>query len=466
MPASRLALSYRQDLSLPHSQAVNTEQKDMSSAYTISQPNREGRSPASREIRESTQHASAIATTLRKSYRRILSLSPGLRVRMRTLLLPQLLPVRESSEVVSNMDSGETDGEPRIVLCVEIENPAGDLPVDGFEVEAVHVDVTGKGGKAVAELVCQPETQNEVFPLRLRAVEQYNLLYAVTIASVPDNFDKGDEQRPVSIIIIGRPYMGEVYPTSSFESRWNCTLDMTSFNTVLSNFDPPLPFVPTQTQPYKRTSTRMVAGDKRYSLANLHANRSDNRRPPLPSGLGNRVSSFRGTSMLASERASGLLISVKILPQAAETGNIVRALEPFSIEVFVQNRTEGTKRFKLSIPGRDASVGTVRDIWEKRRRRRNDEPDWGQDDPGKGNTDHCIRIILTDRILVLRQLLQHYLASAPALVPLENDVRCGPLLPGASLSSRIRFLALRDGVHKLDKLCISGLNNEFDFIMR
>ena len=69
-------------------------------------------------------------------------------------------------------------------------------------------------------------------------------------------------------------------------------------------------------------------------------------------------------------------------------------------------------------------------------------------------------------MVVLRQMLLHHLCSAPALVPLENDVRCGPLLPGASLSSRIRFLALRDGVHKLDKLRIAGLGDDFDFVLR
>ena len=67
---------------------------------------------------------------------------------------------------------------------------------------------------------------------------------------------------------------------------------------------------------------------------------------------------------------------------------------------------------------------------------------------------------------VLRQSLSHYLSSAPALVPLENDIRCGPLYPGASMSARMRFLPLRDGVHKLEKLRLTGVNDEMDFIMR
>ena len=62
-------------------------------------------------------------------------------------------------------------------------------------------------------------------------------------------------------------------------------------------------------------------------------------------------------------------------------------------------------------------------------------------------------------------LLQH-LSSTPALVPLEDDVRCGPLLPGASMAARMRFLPLRKGVHALERLRVTGANEEFDFVMR
>lgn len=64
---------------------------------------------------------------------------------------------------------------------------------------------------------------------------------------------------------------------------------------------------------------------------------------------------------------------------------------------------------------------------------------------------------------VLGALLAQYEAAAPALVPLETDVRCGPLLPGASLAARIRFLALREGVHRIERLRLTGMGDEFDF---
>ncbi|CAD6585926.1 MAG: hypothetical protein TREMPRED_004280, partial [Tremellales sp. Tagirdzhanova-0007] len=195
-----------------------------------------------------------------------------------------------------------------------------------------------------------------------------------------------------------------------------------------------------------------IAGDKRYSLATSHSERNDSRRivsrPYVPNGLSTRAASLRVTSQSSNDSAAGLLVSVKLLPLPSGSGSTVRALESFSIEVFVHNRTNQVKRFRLSIPSREGSADKVREIWEKRRRKGNDEPDWGVNDT------------------TLRQMLMHHLSSAPPLIPLEDDVRCGPLRPGASLSSRIRFLALRDGVFRLENLRITGLDNDFDFMMR
>lgn len=67
---------------------------------------------------------------------------------------------------------------------------------------------------------------------------------------------------------------------------------------------------------------------------------------------------------------------------------------------------------------------------------------------------------------MLKQMLLSHLSSAPALIPLEDDLRCGPLLPGASMSARLRFLALREGVHTLSQLRVTGANEEFDFVLR
>lgn len=66
---------------------------------------------------------------------------------------------------------------------------------------------------------------------------------------------------------------------------------------------------------------------------------------------------------------------------------------------------------------------------------------------------------------MLRRLLAKHLASAPAVVPLETDVRCGPLLPGASLAARLRFMALREGVHRVEKLLVTGMGDDWNFVM-
>ena len=67
----------------------------------------------------------------------------------------------------------------------------------------------------------------------------------------------------------------------------------------------------------------------------------------------------------------------------------------------------------------------------------------------------------------MRQLLVKTQASAPAIIPLENDIRCGPLLPSAGLSARMRFMALRTGVHSIDGLRISGTggDNEYEHLV-
>ncbi|WVF68636.1 hypothetical protein IAT40_003406 [Kwoniella sp. CBS 6097] len=542
LPATRLGPSIRQDLSLPSApiasplplsaRTPNSLPAIVSASTDSSGPSRE-RGPLPTSL-------APVSTTLRKSYRRILSLAPGLRVRMRTLFLPQLL-VSPSYDANGKTNGGtideESEGERRIVLCVEIENSVEPSLAHGFEVEQVTVEVGGKGGKATTELVCQPETAP--FPLRFGSTEQYNLLYAVEIASptekdhqghghghghgqggleeaVARSLGRGDEQRPVSITVTGRPFTRSViddstltstspsesggvnelrYPTKIFQSRWNCSLDLTSFYAASAATIPHLPknrtskiLSPARAQAQSQSQTNAIAGDKRYSLAHLlnvererELAQSQGRRgggpggPMLPSQAMNQPSS-RVTSLTrprdqqfgpgaaAYDTEHGLLLSVKLLSNSLHPSHpgekdsnpehgAIKALDQFSLEVFVHNRTEQIKRFRISVPPRNGDrsgvdggyEGRVRDVWERRRKRRGDEPDWGADEA------------------VLKSALAQYTASAPALIPLENDVRCGPLLPGASLSARMRFLALREGVHKVEKLRLVG--DDFDFVL-
>ncbi len=412
---------------------------------------------------------------MRKSFRRVLGLSPGLRVRMRTIFLPQLLPPGAAA------DDPEDSAERKIVVCVEVENGAdsGDY---AFEVEQVAVEVGGKGAKATAELVCQPGMAprtpgtaatppgtpgpDTVFPLELAAHEQYNLLYAVAIASSPGTSEvprhKGEESRVVAIVLTGRPYRlqggSKAFPTSPFQSRWNCNLDLAPFYSTLPPAPPPPP-APRQNRPTTKAAAPVpnaIAGDRRYALANLlPENRQVVTNPARPDvHLPSQALTGRAVSGRYAGDGHGLLVSVRLLPGgegsiapaslATDTQGTIYPLDTFSIEVFVHNRTDAVRRFRLAVPSREADT-RIRDLWSRRRRRAADEAAYGVDDA------------------VLGALLAQYEAAAPALVALETDVRCGPLLPGASLAARIRFLALRDGVHRIERLRLTGMEGEFDF---
>lgn len=441
MPASRLGPSLRNDLNL---------------APVLETP---AASPAT-PIRTG-------GSTLRKSFRRVLDLSSGLRVRMRTLFLPQLLPPGSANDIESE------EGERRIVVCVEVEN-GPDAAAHDFEVRGVTVEVGGKGAKASTELLCQPgqdaKPPRPTFPLSLAPMEQYNLLYLVSIAAAAER-SKADEHRPVTIVLTGRPkrVRGEevVFPTASFESRWNCALDLGPFYASL----PPAPPAPAASAPAPRHAAHRIskptpptpnaiAGDKRYSLAALLANDSGPKsrpgRPFVPSQLNTRVVSARGAPVHTREDGHGLLVSVKLLGSDAASTDAefdtaggapkIRALDTFSVEVFVHNRTDAVRRFRLSVPAR-AEEDRVRDAWARRRKRAAEEQSYGADDG------------------VLAAMLAQHEAAAPALVPLETDIRCGPLLPGASLSTRIRFLALREGTHRIERLRLTGNGDEFDFVI-
>jgi hypothetical protein len=415
----------RQDLSIPDSATLAGQvlayTPNTMPSYTPTMADPSGSGPRN-ALNDQTS-----SITLRKSYRRVLGLSPGLRVRMRTLYLPQLLPATASED-------DENEGEKKIVLCVEIENPDSEtLP---FEIEGVNVDIGGKGGKATAQLVCQPEQMRggEMFPLRLQVVEQYNLLYGVEIAASPEErsgavdeavmrtMGRGDDSRPAAISIIGRPYAPQQgseeveYPTKAFHTRWNCQLDLTAFYASLAtnSANGPLANHPNRLSKTPAAPPAPVAGDKRYSLATLASDYSaggggkrDSRRltqrPIMPSqamgyGNGNRITSGRQQPSSAVE---GLLISVKLLPPNSNSSPIntgfdskgqatIRPFESFSIEVFVHNRTDEVRRFRLSIPSRDGeSQAQIRDIIDKRKSQRQSMV---RDDPSEFSIGHIVSL--------------------------------------------------------------------------
>ncbi|KAH0828021.1 TRAPP trafficking subunit Trs65-domain-containing protein [Lanmaoa asiatica] len=204
---------------------------------------------------------------LRKSYRKILQTVSGFRVRMRTVFVPHVLLPKNSSTSGSDQDAYDRDdfesgneereagnSERTVVLCVEVENSGESGPAMGFSLERLDVKIGGEG--ATTRLIgwgdgaFNSDTENHLFPLLIRSMEQYNLLYVVSFWNTPNDQenillmgqgtgDGGELQRAVTITVYGRPYFAsesEVedennilsYPTQTFSSRWNCILDLSS----------------------------------------------------------------------------------------------------------------------------------------------------------------------------------------------------------------------------------------------
>jgi hypothetical protein len=255
----------------------------------------------------------ATSTTLRKSFRRTLSVVSGFRVRMRTVFVPYILlhPTEPDAEVDHALAAGQE--EHTIMLCVELEH-AGEAP-EAFLVEAVDVAIGIGGGARVRLLPWCEKSPQEIFPLRLDMHEQCNLLFAVELfgSPVPDKdalllnastlTTTGELQRPVTITVQGRPFSGEfpngdrsgakveetdkpVFPTRAFPSRWNCVLDLAPQRPSAASQresealpEPPTPF--TTTVPRlsissvdQRGQQNPVAGFKRFALQSSQVPRS------------------------------------------------------------------------------------------------------------------------------------------------------------------------------------------------
>ncbi|KAF9792921.1 TRAPP trafficking subunit Trs65-domain-containing protein [Thelephora terrestris] len=184
---------------------------------------------------------------LRKSHRKTLRTVSGFKVRMRTVLVPYVLFPEADADVPweSNVSAAENaeewdrerreagNDESTVVLCVEIEN-CGESDMT-FMIEGVDVFISGQGAKTT--LIKWGDSQN-IFPLPVPSMAQYNLLYAVTFVQPPDadgvnsigKKQAGELQRSVSITINGKPREDRgslvIYPTKSFSSKWNCVLDL------------------------------------------------------------------------------------------------------------------------------------------------------------------------------------------------------------------------------------------------
>lgn len=289
---------------------------------------------------------------------------------MRTIFVPYVLIPGVEDDDDERREAGSE--ERSVVLCVEIEN-TGESSKD-FEVESVMVNVSGEGassrliswGKALVNT--EPEA---VFPLRLRPMEQYNLLYSVTFLHPIDPTDPllartvppgpttqhTDLQRSVSIVIKGRPcetIQGKLsYPTDAFNSKWNCLLNLSPHQqTDLGDYQLNEPLsvgdaLPTPASPFPVSNPRAqidfernhpisssrspaIGGSKRHTVSGLSG-----RRNTIPSPIKVRFSLPAGVTATSTPSTSGPKTAAPMvtspsspLPPTPSTAGLYGAVPP------------------------------------------------------------------------------------------------------------------------------------------
>ncbi|EJF65622.1 hypothetical protein DICSQDRAFT_178131 [Dichomitus squalens LYAD-421 SS1] len=157
---------------------------------------------------------------------------------------------------------------------------------------------------------------------------------------------------------------------------------------------------------------------------------------PTVGGFGgltiNPMNALQQAGETASIDGSGeaVVVSVGLLPSPGRAGKKPHTgelypLDQFTLDIFVFNQSSWTRRFEVSYP-------------EERRRRRKAK------ERGDG----------------LREV------RPPSIIPLQNRVRIGPLLPSTCQSVRMDFLALAPGVHPIDTLTLTDIQSNFTMNLR
>jgi hypothetical protein len=273
---------------------------------------------------------------------------------MRTIYVPYVLIPGEGDDEEERREAGSE--ERSVVLCVEIENTGESLK--DFEVSALKVTVSGEG--ATSRLISWGESQAQmdpesVFPIRLRPIEQCNLLYSVTFLH-PTNVEdqvisrkmgqapqmlppSSDLQRSVSIVISGRPCEvvdGDVkYAIDTFNSKWNCVLNLSphqqpdmgdyqlneplsvgdALPTPASPFPVSTPRIQTEFErnhPIAASRSPTIGGSKRHTVTGLSG-----RRNTIPSPIKVRFSLPVGITATSTPSTSGIKPGIIIPPQTS-----------------------------------------------------------------------------------------------------------------------------------------------------
>ncbi|KAJ3815926.1 TRAPP trafficking subunit Trs65-domain-containing protein [Lentinula aff. lateritia] len=152
--------------------------------------------------------------------------------------------------------------------------------------------------------------------------------------------------------------------------------------------------------------------------------------------------------------SQSIVVSVGILPQQnihppktsfesstpLPSSQLIYPLSTFILDIFVFNRSTWTRRFEISCP----------DLRSRRKRREVETLIAASQGPGKRRSENV-------RTGMMKDLSTR--TPDPGVLPLENRVRIGPLLPSACQSVRMKFLAVSPGVHSIDTLTLTDVES-------
>ncbi|GJJ08762.1 hypothetical protein Clacol_002981 [Clathrus columnatus] len=307
---------------------------------------------------------------LRKSFLKVLQTLTGFQIRMKSVSVPYVI----IPETLENERERWAAGSEERTIVLSVEITYGDITngskskSSGFVIEDVEVSVGGEGANSYLLRWDRDGVQDTklIFPLFISSADQFNLLYAIRFWRQSDADDIADAlrsgvngdlhptfqldlQRPVAIIVHGRPFdvmhpddLNTInhqketsrvrYNAQRFRSRWNCILDLSNQSDSVPEPHSPQDALPTPATPFptvnsvaKRLLERRLGLDKRHTIGEVALP-----SPRLNSSLTHPYRS--STSMLKS--------SVKIQsPSSAVNG---RANTPPSVFVKGHSRIPST----------------------------------------------------------------------------------------------------------------------------
>ncbi|KAJ4468894.1 TRAPP trafficking subunit Trs65-domain-containing protein [Lentinula aciculospora] len=160
-------------------------------------------------------------------------------------------------------------------------------------------------------------------------------------------------------------------------------------------------------------------------------------RPSSPLRLPEQLTEPKHSSDTPSNSISGLNFS-KHAANKLTKPVLIYPLSTFILDIFVFNRSTWTRRFEISCPD------------QRSRRKRREIESFATSRRARKRRSGLGAGVLKGLSID---------TSDPGVLPLENRVRIGPLLPSACQSVRMKFLAVSPGVHSIDTLTLTDVES-------